>query len=223
MNERPRGIPIGEAFQFGWDVFKKNVEFILAIEVAAIVAVSVVNAASALSEELTWFHTTAVSFANFVLSMIINLGAIKIALKYRDGDEVEFANMFDSFSILPSFMAASVLISLAVGFGLMFLLIPGIFIAVRCCFFGFFVVEAGEGPIEAIQRSYRITAGFGLDLFFFALLAAGVNLLGVLALGLGVFVSIPVTYLAWAYIYRYLEPAEATARDQLSPNDHRCE
>lgn len=199
------GIPIEKAVRFGWNTFKSNVEFILAVEIAAFCAIAIVNWAAALMETISGYHEVAVAIADFVLSMIVNLGAIKIALKYRDGEKVEFANLFDSFGILPAFMAAAVLTTLAVGIGLMFLIIPGIVIAVRFCFYGFLVFDEDAGPIEAIQRSVRITEGVGFDLFLFAMLLAGINFLGVLALGLGLFVSIPVSVLATAYVYRDLE------------------
>jgi uncharacterized membrane protein len=199
------GIPIEKAVRFGWDTFKKNVEFILAVEIAALFAVAIVNWAAALTEKISAYHEVAIAVADFVLSMIISLGALKIALKYRDGKKVEFANMFDGFGILPAFMAAAVLSSLAVGLGLMFLIVPGIVIGVRFMFYGLVIVEEEVGPIESIQQSIRITSGVGFDLFLFMMLLAAINFLGVLALGLGLFVSIPVSYLATAYVYRDLK------------------
>jgi uncharacterized membrane protein len=211
------GIPIEKAVRFGWDTFKNNVEFVLAVEIAAFFAIAIVNWATALMETISGYHEVVIAFADFVLSMIVNLGAIKIALKYRDGEKVEFANLFDSFGILPAFIAAAVLTALAVGIGLMFLIIPGIIIAVRFCFYGFFVIDEDAGPIDAIHRSVRLTEGVGFDLFLFAMLLAGINFLGVLALGLGLFVSIPVSILATAYVYRDLEQRRARGGETQPP------
>jgi uncharacterized membrane protein len=203
------GLPIEKSVRFGWDTFKKNVEFILAVEVAALFAEGVVKIGSALMENIGGFHEWAMSIAYFVVTMIIHLGAVKIALKYKDGERAEFANMFDAFGILPAFMAAAVLTWLAVSIGFAFLIVPGVVVAVRFWFCGFLVVDEELGPIEAIQRSVAITRGLGFDLFLFAMLLIGINLLGFLALGLGLFVSIPVTILAAAYVYRHLNPRPA--------------
>jgi uncharacterized membrane protein len=219
MNTPAHGIPIAESIRYGWDTFKKNLELILLIEFAAVVAVAIVNGASGIMERIGGFHEWAMWIANFVLSMIIHFGAVKIALKYRDGEKVEFANMFDGFAVLAPFIAASVLTDMAIGFGLMFLIVPGIIIAVRFCFFGFVLADAERGPIEAIQRSIRITEGRGLDLFLFGMLLIGLNVLGLMVLLIGVFVTLPVSVLAGAYIYRYLEPRAA----EVSSTDHTCD
>lgn len=208
------GIPIEKAVRFGWDTFKKNVEFILAIEVAALFAEGVVSIGSTFMEDIGGFHEWAMSIAYFVVTMIIQLGAIKIALKYKDGKKVEFANLFDSFGILPAFMAAAVLTSLAMVIGLAFLIVPGIIVAIRFGFYGFLVLDEERGPIEAIRRSVAITTHVAFDLFLFGMLMVGINLLGFLALGLGLFVSTPVTILATAYIYRYLNPLPQQDQEQ---------
>jgi uncharacterized membrane protein len=206
MSTQSTGIPIGDAVQYGWETFKKNAEFILAVEVAAVVTLAVVNGAAGWLEGISEFHGAVMAFANFVVTMIVHLGAVKIALKYRDRENVEFANMFDSFGLLAAFMAAAVLTDLAVGFGLLFLVVPGIIVAVRFCLAGFLVVDEECGPIEAIQRSIRLTEGVGIDLFLFGMLLMGLNILGMLVFLVGVFVSIPVTILAAAYVYRHINP-----------------
>jgi uncharacterized membrane protein len=215
-NGKPRGIPIEEAIRFGWETFKGNFELILAIEIAAAVALAVVGGASDLLESRGWFHEFAMSLAYFVVTMIIHLGAIKVSLKYRDGDKVDFANMFDSFGILAPYMAAAVVTQIAIGFGLLFLVVPGIVVAVRFCLFGFAVVDEDRGPIDAIRRSIQLTDGVGVDLFLFGMLCVGLNVLGTMALLVGLFVSLPVTALAGAHIYRHLNPRAAVARAEAN-------
>jgi len=218
MSMPARGIPIEDAVRWGWSTFTKNIAFILAVEIAALVTLGVVSAAADYLERFSDFHEVVMAFADFVVTMIITLGAINVALKYRDGEDVEFANMFDRFGLLAAFLAAAVLTKLAIGIGLLFLVIPGIVVAVRFCLTGFLVVNEELGPIEAIQRSVRLTDGFGIDLFLFGMLLLGINILGALALGVGLFVSMPVTILAAAYVYRHLNPrAVATDTDRPAP------
>jgi uncharacterized membrane protein len=208
---------MGEAIRFGWETFKKEIGFILGIEIAALFAEGVVTVGSGWMERIGGFHEWAMSLAYFVVTMIIQLGAIKIALKYRDGEKVEFANLFDSFDTLPVFMVCAVITAFLVGVGMLFLLIPGIFLAVKLWFCGFVVVDEKKTPIDAIRRGYRLTDGYGLELFLFGMLLFGINLLGVLCVGIGLFVSLPVSYLAAAHIYRVLNrrapatPPAATA------------
>lgn len=216
MNSAARGIPIEDAIRFGWETFKNNLKLILAIEIAAVFTLAVVSGASEIFEPRGWFHELAMRLAYFVVTMIVHLGAVKISLKYRDGENVEFANMFDSFGILAVFMVAAVVTDFAVGFGLLFLIVPGIIIAVRFCLYPFLIVDKELGPIEAIQRSIHLTRGVGVDLFLFALSCVGINILGVIAFGVGLFVSLPVTALAAAHVYRHLNPRSSPAHATLA-------
>jgi uncharacterized membrane protein len=215
MNTAVTGIPIQEALRFGWATFKGNVEFILAVEIAALLSVAVVSGASEILESRGWFHHFAMSIAYFVVTMIIHLGAAKVSLKYRDGEKVEFANMFDSFGLLAGFMVAAVVTDFAIGIGLLFLIAPGIVVAVRFCLYPFLTVDENLGPIDAIKRSIHLTRGVGLDLFMFAMLCAGINILGVIAFGVGTFVTLPVTVLAAAHVYRHLNPRGVSDAPQV--------
>jgi uncharacterized membrane protein len=66
------------------------------------------------------------------------------------------------------------------------------------------IVEQGAKPIEALRKSWQITKGARLKLFLFGIVLSLVNIAGFLALIVGIFVSIPVTLLAHAYVYRVL-------------------
>ena len=203
-NDQRPSLPMGEAIHFGWEIFKKETGFLLGVQIAALLAEGVVALGSSWMEKVGGFHEWAMSLAYFVVTMIIQSGVIKIALKYRDREKVEFANLFDSFNILPVFMVCSVIAAIAVGFGYLCLVIPGIILTVKFWFSGFAVIDEKRGPIDAIRRSYHLTNGYGLELFLFGMLLFGVNLLGLLCLGIGLFVSLPVSYLATAHVYRFL-------------------
>jgi len=66
------------------------------------------------------------------------------------------------------------------------------------------VVDRGLGPIEAMQESWRITKGHKWQLFLLFLALLGINLLGFLALFIGIFVTAPMTLVALAHAYRTL-------------------
>ena len=60
------------------------------------------------------------------------------------------------------------------------------------------------GPIEALKKSSQITKGVKLDLLVFSFLLTGINILGVLAFGIGLILTIPTTIIATAFVYRKL-------------------
>jgi uncharacterized membrane protein len=69
----------------------------------------------------------------------------------------------------------------------------------------YLVVDKKMGPIEALKESKKLTEGKRMQLFYFVLAILGINLLGTLALGIGLFVSIPVSMLAMVHVYHTLE------------------
>jgi len=77
--------------------------------------------------------------------------------------------------------------------------------AIKYMFFGYFIVERGLGPVKALQQSNALTKGAKWDLFIFGLLLCGINLLGALVFLIGLFVTIPTTMVAIAYVYRRLQ------------------
>jgi uncharacterized membrane protein len=76
------------------------------------------------------------------------------------------------------------------------------------------VIERGLGPIDAMSESRRLTRGHKWQLFTFTVLLFLINLLGLLALIVGIFVSIPVSALAFVHAYRALG-----GRVEPSPRD----
>jgi uncharacterized membrane protein len=79
----------------------------------------------------------------------------------------------------------------------------------------FIVIERAFGPIEAMKESHRLTYGHKWKLLGFTLLLLLINLLGALALIVGLLVTIPVSTLAFVHAYRVLggkvEPRPADA------------
>ncbi len=82
--------------------------------------------------------------------------------------------------------------------------IVSIYIGIRLQFYEFFIVDKNEGVISSLKKSWQITKGNVLKLSFFLLLSAGLNILGSIFFLVGLFVSIPVTMLAYAFVYRKL-------------------
>jgi uncharacterized membrane protein len=142
------------------------------------------------------------SLIGFVLQLILSMGLIRIALKFVDGQQPEFGDLFGATSYFFSFLIASILYGLMVGVGMIFLIVPGIVLAIIFLMYQYAIVDQGLGPLEALQRSAELTKGVRWSLFFFGLLLFGINLLGALALGIGLFVTIPTTMVALAYVYR---------------------
>lgn len=93
---------------------------------------------------------------------------------------------------------------MAVAVGFVLLIVPGVVVALTFMFTTFIVIDRALGPIEAMKESRRITHGHKWTLLGFSLMLVLINLLGILALVVGLLVTIPVSSLALVYAYRQL-------------------
>ncbi|AZR73372.1 hypothetical protein BBF96_08240 [Anoxybacter fermentans] len=86
----------------------------------------------------------------------------------------------------------------------MLFVIPGIIWWIKFRFFSYFIVDKGFGPIKALKKSSEITRDVKLDLFLFEVLLRFINVVGALCLVVGLVITVPVTLVANAYVYREL-------------------
>jgi uncharacterized membrane protein len=87
---------------------------------------------------------------------------------------------------------------------LLLLIIPGIFFGIRLKYATYLVIDKNLGPLEAIKGSWKITRGNVWNLFFLSILLGLINLLGLLCLVIGLFITVPLSMLATAFVYRKL-------------------
>lgn len=94
------------------------------------------------------------------------------------------------------------------GFIVLALAIAGVFALVARYQLYFFAVLESKTVKEAFRASAAITKGrrFKFLLFLYAL--ALLNIAGVLALGVGLFITIPVSWLAYAHVYKELKNSQ---------------
>ena len=103
-----------------------------------------------------------------------------------------------------SFFLAGLLMGILVLGGLILLVIPGIYVAIKLQFTPILVADKGLGPVGAVKASWELTKGKWFKLFVFDLLVAGINILGAIALGVGLLFTIPLSAIAFVYLYRKL-------------------
>ena len=72
------------------------------------------------------------------------------------------------------------------------------------------IVDKGMKVGESFKKSAEITKGYKWKLFFLGFILIGINILGLLCLGVGLFITVPWTSLLTPIIFRKLcgdEPA----------------
>ena len=135
------------------------------------------------------------------------MGAVAFYLSAHDNsDTVELSALWHPHPFWK-YLGASILAWLAFALGLLLLIVPGIIFGLMFMFATILVIDRELGPIEAMKESNRVTRGYKWNLLGLVLVLALVNLLGALALFVGLLVSVPVTLLALMHVYRVLAGA----------------
>jgi uncharacterized membrane protein len=109
-----------------------------------------------------------------------------------------FKGVAKPFGVL---MVVGLVTSLFVTVGIFCLILPGIYLLVAYVFAAFLAVDKGLGFWESMETSRRVITRNWWRVFGLVLLSIPVLLLGALALGVGIFVAIPL--IVGAYVYAY--------------------
>lgn len=199
-------IAIGECISFGWTTFKKRpwffiqaalvivgVYLVLGI-VAAIVGLNAKEVGDALGDGLS-----------SIAGVFTGIGTIALYLKAHD--DVASARIKDLWhpELFIKYLLASILMGLIVFVGFLLLIVPGIIFSLMLAFTLYLVVDRNLGPINALKESRRLTRGNRWSLALLGLALVFLNIVGLVALGIGLFVTVPVSGLAMVHAYRTLQ------------------
>jgi uncharacterized membrane protein len=192
------------ALKFGWDTFKRRPWFfigsVLVVLLAAAVAHAIISALGGSGDTPSLLGTV----AEWGLGTLISMGVVAFYLKANDDPErVTLRDLWHPTPFLK-YLLATIIVGIVVALGIVLLIVPGIIFALMFAFTPFIVVDRQLGPIDAMKESKRITYGHKWQLLGLGLLSALIMLLGVLAAGIGIVVSLPVVSLAGAHAYRVL-------------------
>ena len=199
---------IKSALNFGWETFKRRPWFFVG---ATLVIFLLYIAAGALTGTIDYALTGDTknysgvgSILDWLIGTLISMGVVAFYLKAHDNPEQVTLSALWHPHPYWSYLAATVLVGLAILLGLLLLIVPGIIFGLMFMFTSFIVIDRALGPIDAMKESKRITSGYRWRLLGFILLLALINLAGVIALVVGLLITVPVTSIAFANAYRVL-------------------
>lgn len=192
---------VSPTIKAAWETFLKRPFFLVGAVLLVLIVSSIINALPGEDGSIV------LVLAALVVNVLIELGLIAFILKAHDDiTQVKLADLWHPKAFLP-YLAVKIITTIAVLVGLVLLIVPGIILALMFIFATYLVVDTGRGPIEALKESMRITKGHKWGLFALMLALIGINILGMLALGVGLLISVPVSLLSIAHAYRTLSKA----------------
>ncbi len=189
-----------EAIKFAWEKMKVNFWLFVSIFIVVIIVNLITGALAKRVGSMSYI----ISIINYCISAFIGMGVLKITLKINDNQAVSLNDIMAGSERFVDYILTSLLYGLIIFGGLILLIVPGIIWSYKYMFMTYFVIDKNMKPMDAFRASANITNGQKMNLFLFGMLLALINLAGLLCLGVGLFFTIPTTYIATTYVYRKL-------------------
>lgn len=220
---------IKESLKYGWDKFKtEKAIWATTLAVGILTILSSSNSHSGYSYPFghgmnygygySYPSFGILGLIAFIALLFARIGYTKILLKINDGEHFEWhaalEQLFKTQGVFWKFYLTALLYGLAVGLGLILLIIPGLFILPMYFFATLIAIDLKLGPIESMKESALITKGSRIKILGFLIVLVILNIIGVIAFGIGLFITIPISALATIYVYRKLSAEKLALKTQ---------
>lgn len=183
---------LGSSYGLSWEIMKKNFLELLLIIVIYIVA-SIPAGIGRAGAEISGMGAGGVMMGLFSLVYglfvvaPLSYGMAFVFLKVIRGEKFNVADMFDCYkSNYLNIVLASLLTGAIIVAGIIVFIIPGIIFACKLAFVPYLVMDKKLEVIEAVKTSWNMTRGHAWTIFFMALLAIPIAILGLLMLVVGI-------------------------------------
>lgn len=142
-----------------------------------------------------------------VLSTIVSVVLFKYIHKIlADKDISDFTQILkDAIKIAPMAFVKILLYGLVCALGMVFFLLPGIYLAVRLYFVMYISAIHPELTIEeTFKKSWKMTDGRFLQLFGYGIVSGLIAMSGLLLCCVGIYFTVPVTYVMMGETYNQI-------------------
>ncbi len=217
MKHRPTSIR--HAFNFAWPILKKHFGLFTAVLLTMFAAWVVLEVVVIAGQRLGMLLWAVMHLAFLVFFAGLELGLVQICRAFLDGKVPKFADSLAYLRLGPEFLAAQILYVLMVAIGLVLLVVPGVYLGVRCALFGFCFAEGETSPLRCFRQSAIQSKGETMGLLRILAALLVLNLLGASLLALGLFITVPLSVLIMTDVYRQLTvPSLAESIRQAQPS-----
>jgi hypothetical protein len=191
-----------EAVKFGFGIAKSNLLFFIGLLIIVFFVSAVASFLRGGAQKSALAYLV-LSIIQYLVNIVIGMGLIRISLEFIGKAKPKIRDIV-YYKPIVRYVLASIITGIVVILGLVLLIIPGVILAIRLQYTTYLIVDKNLGPIEAIKKSWSVTRGNTWNLFFFGILLGLINILGVVCLLVGLFITIPLGMLATTFVYRKL-------------------
>jgi hypothetical protein len=165
-------LKIEEYLRRGYDIFMKKPELFIVYTILMLIMLPM---------------------GGFIISGPLLAGYFLVSHRLEKGRPVFIENFFDGFRYFLPLFLFTVVSGFLEGLGFILCVIPGIYLAVAWLFSTFFIIFGHMDFWEAMETSRKLIGREWFSFFGLCIVLLMINVLGVLAFGIGVLFTIPVT------------------------------
>ncbi len=132
---------------------------------------------------------------------VLRAGLLYTFLRVIRREAIPFNCVFSGFPKIIHIMIADIIVGIAIFCGFIFLILPAIFFAISFAFRSLLIIDRDADCISALHGSWQMMKGYRIDFLLLCLCIFALNILGTMALGIGLFLTLPLGYGAIAAFY----------------------
>lgn len=187
---------IGQAWQLfvgHWGVLLGAIAILLTLNLAFGLATEQVGENSMGGFVITLF--------SMVVSVVIQLGLYRMWINLVRGKEARVDQMFSEYRLGFRYIGATIVYVAVVGVGLVLLIVPGVVWSIKYGMYGYAMVDRNLGVRDSLKLSATITSGAKLQILGLWLAMAGLMILSIIPIGLGLIATVPMSMIMSALLY----------------------
>lgn len=193
-----------------WNVWKNNLGLLVGMTVIVMVIGVIFSVAQGIVQttvEQNGAKEAAVAIGlvgnllGNALQIFLTIGEVRICLKLARGQPAELGDLLQGGPRFLPVLGVSILFGLAVFFGILLFIVPGILLALMWWPCYYLVVDNKCGVIESFSLASTITQGNWGNALLLWLLSFAIGLVGILALCIGIIFAAPLISVLWATAY----------------------
>jgi uncharacterized membrane protein len=193
-----------EALSTGKDIFLKNWKDVVKLAIVVGVINFIFGIAAGMIAEDGGALSGLVSFAGNLLSAYLGYGFFKAMFMLYDKKPVDIQTLAQPINEAAKYVIGSLLYSLAVMVGFVFLFFPGLYVATKYFFVPSLLADTDMSIGDAFSASSKMTEGKKFDIFLYMVLTTIAVFVGLLALIVGAFVVSWMAMFGMIVMYRGL-------------------
>lgn len=191
-----------------WAIFKNKWLTVYAVLILAMVVEGVLSGLIQAVQDMALLLLV-LGLLGIVIRLVSQMSVSLAMLQIMRGQSPSFEDTVQPMAKgkrMIDYFLASLMVGLVVIVGLIFLIIPGLYLAIKYMFVPLRILDEGVPVSQAFEDSATMTKDVKFDVVVLWFLVVLMNLAGLLALGIGLLITIPVSSLVVASAYQQLKP-----------------